>query len=277
MAKPKVNLPSFSSIERNASISKMLYGYASLENQMQRLPVFKYITSILYLVETHSTTIIIGETGSGKTTQIPHVPHPFFFCFYLKEAGWADNGRIIACTQPRRLAVQSVAAILPEEMGVKLGEEVGYTIRFEDITNSELTRIKFLTDGVLLREMMDDPLLSKYIVIMVDEAHERSLSTDILLGLLKKKRCWKRRPQLEGDDNGLQTEPAILSVDGRGFNVQFFYIEEPDSDYLQATVSTVMLIHDKDPMGDILVFLTGQDDIDTAVQNGIYNDIMIYA
>ncbi|KAL7591840.1 hypothetical protein Lser_V15G32335 [Lactuca serriola] len=264
------------------SSSSSSFGYASLESQRQRLPVFKYRTSILYLVETHSTTIIVGETGSGKTTQIPQ---------YLKEAGWADGGRIIACTQPRRLAVQSVAARLAEEMGVKLGEEVGYTIRFEDVTNSELTRIKFLTDGVLLREMMDDPLLSKYSVIMVDEAHERSLSTDILLGLLKKIQRRrpelrliiasatieaksmaeffhnrKRRPQLEGEDNRLQTEPAILSVEGRGYNVQIFYIEEPVSDYLQATVSTVMSIHDKEPMGDILVFLTGQDDIDTAVQ-----------
>ncbi|GJY22960.1 probable pre-mRNA-splicing factor ATP-dependent RNA helicase DEAH9 isoform X1 [Tanacetum coccineum] len=237
---------------------------------------------------------------------------------YLKEAGWADGGRVIACTQPRRLAVQSVAARLAEEMGVTLGEEVGYTIRFEDVTNPDLTRIKFLTDGVLLREMMDDPLLSKYrccdlyfcyfdisvnnkcvfdikmiffSVIMVDEAHERSLATDILLGLLKKIQrrrpelrliiasatieaksmaeffhTRKRRPQLEGEDHGPQTEPAILSVEGRGFNVQIFYIEEPVSDYLRATVSTVMSIHNKEPMGDILVFLTGQDDIDAAVQ-----------
>ncbi|CAI9269017.1 unnamed protein product [Lactuca saligna] len=92
------------------------------------------------------------------------------------------------------ISEMSVAARLAEEMGVKLGEEVGYTIRFEDVTNSELTRIKFLTDGVLLREMMDDPLLSKYSVIMVDEAHERSFSTDILLGLLKK--IQRRRPEL---------------------------------------------------------------------------------
>ncbi|CAI9279281.1 unnamed protein product [Lactuca saligna] len=193
---------------------------------------------------------------------------------------------------------KSVAARLAEEMAVKLGEEFGYTIRFEDVINSDLTRIKFLTDGVLLRKMMDDPLLSKYSVIMIDEAHERSLSTDILLSLLKKIQRRrpelrliiasatieaklmakffhnrKRRPQLDGDDNGLQTKPAILSLEGRGFNVQIFLIEEPVSDYFQATVSTVISIHDKEPMGYILVFLTGQ----TAIQNGIYNDIMIYA
>ncbi|KAL0011233.1 hypothetical protein SO802_006341 [Lithocarpus litseifolius] len=264
-----------------AASSSSGFGYGSMEKQRQRLPVYKYRTAILYLVETHATSIIVGETGSGKTTQIPQ---------YLKEAGWADGGRVIACTQPRRLAVQSVAARVAEEMGVKLGEEVGYTIRFEDLTNTNTTMIKFLTDGVLLREMMDDPLLTKYSVIMVDEAHERSISTDILLGLLKK--IQRRRPELrliissatieaksmsaffqtskrrrlEGEELGPRMEPAILSVEGRGFNVQIHFAEEPVSDYVQAVVSTVLSIHNQEPMGDILVFLTGQDDIDTAVK-----------
>ncbi|PON77899.1 RNA helicase, ATP-dependent DEAH box [Parasponia andersonii] len=258
------------------------YGYSSMERQKQRLPVYKYRTPILYLVETHATTIIVGETGSGKTTQIPQ---------YLKEAGWADGGRVIACTQPRRLAVQAVSSRVAEEMGVKLGEEVGYTIRFEDLTKDGVTMIKFLTDGVLLREMMDDPLLTKYSVIMVDEAHERSISTDILLGLLKKIQrrrpelrliissatieaksmssffqTSKRRREMEGKDLGPRMDPVILSVEGRGFNVQIHYVEEPVSNYIQAAVSTVLLVHDQEPMGDILVFLTGQDDIDAAVQ-----------
>ncbi|KAF5206095.1 Atp-dependent rna helicase dhx8 [Thalictrum thalictroides] len=101
------------------------FGYSSIEKQIQRLPVYKYRNAILYLVETHATTIVVGETGSGKTTQIPQ---------YLKEDGWAEGGRVIACTQPRRLAVQPVASRVAEEMGVKLGEEVGYIIRFEDLT-----------------------------------------------------------------------------------------------------------------------------------------------
>ncbi|KAH7682285.1 RNA helicase protein [Dioscorea alata] len=266
----------------SASASSSGFGYSTLERQRQRLPVFKYRTAILYLVENHATTIIVGETGSGKTTQIPQ---------FLKEAGWAEGGRNIACTQPRRLAVQSVSARVAEEMGVKLGEEVGYTIRFEDVTNSGVTMIKFLTDGVLLREMMDDPLLTKYSVIMVDEAHERSISTDILLGLLKK--IQRRRPELrliissatiearsmsnffhdrkrnQGDaanDSAPSTVPAILSVEGKGFTVEIYYLEEPCSSYLQAAVDTVLSIHDKEPVGDILVFLTGQDDIDAAVQ-----------
>ncbi|XWS12561.1 hypothetical protein CRYUN_Cryun37aG0100300 [Craigia yunnanensis] len=242
------------------------YGYASFEKQRQRLSVYKYRTVILNLVESHATTIVVGEMGSGKTTQIP---------YYLKEAGWADGGCVIACTQPRRLAVL-----------VALNAAISVYISLLQV----VTRIKFLTDGVLLREMMDDSLLTKYSVIMVDEAHERSISTDILLGLLKK--IQKRRPELrliissatieaksmsnffqsskrrrvlEGEELRPSLEPAILSVEGRGFNVQIHYMEDPVQDYVQAAVSTVLLIHDQEALGDILVFLTGQDDIDVAV------------
>uniref|UniRef100_A0ACD5VG69 Uncharacterized protein n=1 Tax=Avena sativa TaxID=4498 RepID=A0ACD5VG69_AVESA len=266
----------------NTGSSSSGFGYASLERLRQRLPVYKYRKAILYLVERHATTIIVGETGSGKSTQIPQ---------YLKEAGWAEGGRLIGCTQPRRLAVQTVASRVAEEIGVKLGEEVGYTIRFEDQTNPGMTMIKFLTDGVLIREMMDDPLLTKYSVIMIDEAHERSISTDILLGLLKK--IQRRRPELrliissatiearsmstffsprrknsllEPSDGLPNPEPAILSVEGRGYTVETHYVEEPVSDYLQAAVNTVLIIHDKEPPGDILVFLTGQDDIEAALR-----------
>ncbi|KAM0910145.1 hypothetical protein ACQ4PT_014364 [Festuca glaucescens] len=266
----------------NTGSSSSGFGYASLERLRQRLPVYKYRKAILYLVERHATTIIVGETGSGKSTQIPQ---------YLMEAGWAEGGRLIGCTQPRRLAVQTVASRVAEEVGVKLGEEVGYTIRFEDETNPGMTKIKFLTDGVLIREMMDDPLLTKYSVIMIDEAHERSISTDILLGLLKK--IQRRRPELrliissatiearsmstffsirrknsllESADGVPNPEPAILSVEGRGYTVETHYVEEPVSDYLQAAVNTVLIIHEKEPPGDILVFLTGQDDIEAALR-----------
>lgn len=133
--------------------------------------------------------VIVGETGCGKTTQIPQ---------YLDEAGWTAGGtRMVCCTQPRRVAVTTVARRVAQEMGVQLGRDVGYTIRFEDVSTPGLTRINFLTDGALVRKMMMDPLLTKYSVVMVDEAHERSLHTDILLGLLKKyfHRTTIRNPQ----------------------------------------------------------------------------------
>lgn len=172
-------------------------------------------------------------------------------------------------------------------MGCKLGEEVGYSIRFEDLTSAK-TRIKFLTDGLLIREALADPLLSRYAVIMVDEAHERSLSTDILLGLLKKIR--KRRPDLRiivssatlqaedflcffsGDSCDLNIqEPEnplgkIISLEGRMFPVDMLFLEEPVEDYVERAVKTVFDIHANESEGDILIFLTGREEIDTALQ-----------
>jgi ATP-dependent RNA helicase DHX8/PRP22 len=119
---------------------------------------------------------VVGDTGSGKTTQMTQ---------YLAEEGFADTGRI-GCTQPRRVAAMSVAKRVAEEVGCRLGQEVGYTIRFEDCTSPD-TRIKYMTDGMLLRECLIDQDLPQYSVIMLDEAHERTISTDVLFGLLKSK------------------------------------------------------------------------------------------
>ena len=118
--------------------------------------------------------IVVGDTGSGKTTQMTQ---------YLVEAGYADKGKI-GCTQPRRVAAMSVAKRVAEEVGCRLGQEVGYTIRFEDCTSPD-TRIRYMTDGVLQRECLIDPLFSQYSVIILDEAHERTIATDVLFGLLK--------------------------------------------------------------------------------------------
>ena len=122
----------------------------------------------------HQVLIVVGDTGSGKTTQMVQ---------YMAESGYADKGRI-GCTQPRRVAAMSVAKRVAEEVGCRLGQEVGYTIRFEDCTSPE-TRIKYMTDGMLQRECLIDPLCSAYSVIMLDEAHERTIATDVLFGLLK--------------------------------------------------------------------------------------------
>jgi len=118
--------------------------------------------------------VVVGDTGSGKTTQMTQ---------YLAEAGYADRLKI-GCTQPRRVAAMSVAKRVAEEVGCRLGQEVGYTIRFEDCTSPE-TKIKYMTDGMLQRECLVDPDMSQYSVLMLDEAHERTIATDVLFGLLK--------------------------------------------------------------------------------------------
>lgn len=186
------------------------------------------------------------------------------------------------------MAATTVAARVAEEMRCELGQEVGYSIRFEDVTSAS-TKIKFLTDGLLLREALVDPLLSRYSVVMVDEAHERSLSSDVLLGLLKKIR--KKRPDLriiissatlqaedflrffarddcenghtEGELGG--SVGRIISLEGRMYPVDIHYLEEPCEDYVERAVKTVFDIHKTENSGDILLFLTGRAEIEQAV------------
>lgn len=189
------------------------------------------------------------------------------------------------------MAATTVAVRVAEEFGCEVGKEVGYSIRFEDVTSTS-TRIKFLTDGLLIREALLDPLLSRYSVVMVDEAHERSISTDILLGLLKK--IQKRRPELrivissatlqaeeflnffisdnEADTSGQKTASeegkpgAIISLEGRAYPIDVQYLESPTENYVERAIATVFDIHAKEGQGDILVFLTGREEIDSAVQ-----------
>lgn len=146
----------------------------TISQQRNFLPVFAVREELLNVIRENSVIIIVGETGSGKTTQLTQ---------YLHEDGYSHNG-IIGCTQPRRVAAMSVAKRVSDEMSTKLGEEVGYAIRFEDCT-SDKTVIKYMTDGILLRESLRDPDLDGYSAIIMDEAHERSLSTDVLFGLLR--------------------------------------------------------------------------------------------
>ena len=187
------------------------------------------------------------------------------------------------------MAATTVATRVAEEMRCSLGEEVGYSIRFEDLTSAK-TRIKFLTDGLLLREALADPLLSRYSVIMVDEAHERSLSTDILLGVLKKIRRRRSELRIVVSSATLQAEDFlrfyameattqaksqdrlggeignIINLEGRMFPVDALYLEDPVEDYVECAVKTVFDIHANEAEGDILVFLTGREEIDTAIQ-----------
>ncbi|XP_036041717.1 probable ATP-dependent RNA helicase DHX35 isoform X2 [Onychomys torridus] len=257
------------SITENSGTTIIYNPYAalSIEQQRQKLPVFKLRNHILYLVESYQTVVIVGETGCGKSTQIPQ---------YLAEAGWTAEGRVVGVTQPRRVAAVTVAGRVADERGAVLGHEVGYCIRFDDCTDPLATRIKFLTDGMLVREMMVDPLLTKYSVIMLDEAHERTLYTDIAIGLLKK--IQKKRGDLrlivasatldaekfqDFFNQNETSDPArdtcvILTVEGRTFPVDIFYLQSPVPDYIKATVDTVVKIHQTEGDGDILAFLTGQ-------------------
>ena len=235
----------------------------TIKEQRESLPVFKFRSQIIEAVKAHQLLIVVGDTGSGKTTQLTQ---------YLAEAGFANQG-MIGCTQPRRVAAMSVAKRVAEEVGCRLGQEVGYTIRFEDCTSSE-TKIKYMTDGMLQREVLLDPDVRRYSVIMLDEAHERTIATDVLFGLLKK--TLKRRADLKVIVTSATLDAdkfseyfnkcPILTIPGRTYPVEIMYSREPETDYLDAALITVMQIHLTEPPGDILLFLTGQEEIDTSCE-----------
>jgi len=249
------------SIIKNSGLGKR--SSMTIKEQRESLPIYKLREPLMDAIAKNSILVIIGETGSGKTTQIPQ---------YLKEEGYTKKGKI-ACTQPRRVAAMSVAKRVSDEVGTKLGDLVGYSIRFEDCT-SERTVLKYMTDGMLLRESLIDPSLRQYSVIMLDEAHERTVQTDVLFGLMKN--ALKARPDLKVIVTSATLDAEkfssyfydcpIFKIPGNTYDVEILYAKEPESDYLDAALNTVMQIHLGEPKGDILVFLTGQEEIDTAVQ-----------
>ena len=200
---------------------------------------------------------------------------------YLYEEGYGRNG-IIGCTQPRRVAAKSVAERVAEEVGCKLGTKVGYSIRFEDQTSDE-TVIKYMTDGILLKESLKDNELNKYSCVIMDEAHERSLNTDVLFGIfrgiLRKRRDLKlivTSATMNAERfRGFFGNAPIFNIKGifrfnlnfysplgRTFPVSVYYSKIPEQDYIAAVVKQVLEIHYNFPMGDVLVFMTGQADIE---------------
>ncbi|XP_058083127.1 probable pre-mRNA-splicing factor ATP-dependent RNA helicase DEAH2 isoform X4 [Magnolia sinica] len=239
--------------------------YYEILEKRKTLPVWQQKEEFLQVLKESQTLILVGETGSGKTTQIPQ--------FALEAGSHLDKDRrkMVACTQPRRVAAMSVSRRVAEEMDVTIGEEVGYSIRFEDCSGPK-TILKYLTDGMLLREAMTDPLLERYRVIILDEAHERTLATDVLFGLLKE--VLKNRPDLklvvmsatlEAEKfRGYFNDAPLMKVPGRLHPVEIFYTQEPERDYLEAAIRTVVQIHMCEPAGDILVFLTGEEEIEDA-------------
>lgn len=231
----------------------------SLAQQREYLPAFAVREELLSVIRDNQVIICIGETGSGKTTQLTQ---------FLREDGYSKYG-LIGCTQPRRVAAMSVAKRVAEEMGVEVGQEVGYAIRFEDET-SEATEIKYMTDGVLLRETLAEPDLDKYSCIIMDEAHERALNTDVLMGLLKKILARRRDLKLIVTSATMNAERFAqffggapqFTIPGRTFPVDVLYSKSPCEDYVDAAVKQVLNIHLSQPTGDILVFMTGQEDIE---------------
>lgn len=231
----------------------------TLREQREYLPAFAVREELMRVIRENQVTIVIGETGSGKTTQLTQ---------FLYEDGYGKEG-MIACTQPRRVAAMSVAKRVAEEMEVELGGIVGYSIRFEDYTTKD-TIIKYMTDGILLQESLGEQDLDKYSCIIMDEAHERALNTDILLGLFKK--ILRRRRDLKlivtsatmnakrfSDFFGSAPE---FTIPGRTFPVDVMYHRSPVEDYVDQAVQQVLAIHVSMDPGDILVFMTGQEDIE---------------
>ena len=242
-----------------------------IQQEKQNLPIYEYKQEILKLIKDKQILIIEGETGSGKTTQIPQ---------YLYENGFCDNNKKICITQPRRVAAMSVASRVAYEMGVKCGHEVGYSIRFEENV-SPMTKIIYMTDGIFLRYLLSDNLLNEFSVIMIDEAHERSIQTDIIFGIIKTLIEKREDLRIIISSATLSTlkfknyfsEAEIIKVPGRRFPVDIYYTKSPEPDYIEAAVITSLQIHisqaeelfdDDNSGGDILVFLTGQEEIELA-------------
>lgn len=236
---------------------------AALLEERKQLPMWSARERLIAAVKSSPVLIVVGETGSGKTTQIPQ---------FLLDAGFTRGGGMIACTQPRRVAAVTVAQRVAQERGCVLGQEVGYTVRFDDCT-SAATQLKYMTDGMLLREALLDPQLKRYRAIVLDEAHERTIATDVLLGLLKQARAAR------GGDFRLLVMSATLDaagfrdyfpgaqaayVEGRQHPVSVMYSLQPLESYLDAAITAALQVHCDEALGDALVFLTGQDEIESA-------------
>lgn len=223
------------------------------------LPIYSVKVDLLNLIENNQFVIVVGETGSGKSSQIPQ---------YIAEAGLNSDGLIIGITQPRRVAAKSLAERVAMEMGVKLGSSVGFAVRFESCISSK-TILKYMTDGLLVRDCIQtEPNLDSYSVIMIDEAHERSIHTDVcfgefefnfsitawlkachLLGLLK--RIARKRPNLRVIISSATLEDEkfskffddapVFRVAGKSYDVELIY--EPCLDYMQSITNSILNLH----------------------------------
>ncbi|KAJ9451651.1 ATP-dependent RNA helicase dhx8 [Diplonema papillatum] len=240
-----------------------------------QLPIYPHRVHLLRALAGSDCLVVIGETGSGKTTQIPQ-----YLADSLAPSGPSAGGRetqryMVACTQPRRVSAMSIARRVAAERGSRVGQDVGYAVRFDENWSAEHTVIKYMTDGVLLREVLNDPTLRRYKAVMIDEAHERTVTTDLLLYFIK---------QIVASGAGLKVIVSSATIEagrfsqyfgaapayfipGRSYPVETLYLKTLEEDWYAAAVKVVFEVHLEEPMGgDVLVFLTGQDEIDAACQ-----------
>ncbi|UKK02192.2 ATP-dependent helicase [Theileria orientalis] len=225
----------------------------------ERLPIQAVRKEILEKIKNNQFVIIEGSTGSGKSTTVPIL----VYNDYLKD------GEKVVITQPRRVAAISLCRYVSKLMESEVGGKVGFSVRFMNKT-SDKTRIKYVTDGILMREATTDPTLSKYSVIVIDEVHERSIRSDILLGIIKL--ALPKRPDLKViimsatiESNMFSdffTNSAVIKVPGKHFPVEIYYTPNPFEDYIEAAMLAVFKINLTTSEGDILVFLPGQEDIE---------------
>ncbi|MFM7686869.1 MAG: DEAD/DEAH box helicase, partial [Actinomycetota bacterium] len=229
------------------------------------LPIHAHRDELLAAIRDHQVVVIAGETGSGKSTQLPQL------CL---ELGRGAQGRLIGHTQPRRVAARTIAERIAEELGTQLGNTVGYTVRFTDKVGDQ-TRVKVMTDGILLAEIQRDRMLRRYDTLIIDEAHERSLNIDFLLGYLRQ--LLPRRPDLkvvitsatiDTERFSKHFDAPVIEVSGRSYPVEVRYRpfgardDDPadDRDQVQAVLDAVdELAHEG--RGDVLVFLSGEREI----------------
>ncbi|TGO63592.1 hypothetical protein BCON_0012g00820 [Botryotinia convoluta] len=249
---------------------------SSIQDVRLKLPVVAEEQKIMEAIHNNNLVVVYGATGSGKTTQVPQ---------FLYEAGYgtkdSPNPGMIGVTQPRRVAAVSMAKRVGDELADH-GKRVAYQIRFEGTVSSE-TAIKFMTDGVLLREVAQDIALRKYSAIVIDEAHERSVNTDILIGMLS--RVVKLREEMAEEDPSIKplkliimsatlritdftenktlfsTPPPVLQAEGRQYPVTTHFARKTHHDYVEEAFRKISKGHRKLPPGGILVFLTGQNEI----------------